>query len=146
MKRWMVWLHIFAATAGFALLVTGCSVYKVLNQPGPADLKGIGVGTSRQELITRLGAPAMVDSDAHGNKLDIFQFQSGLHHASKIRALPYLAADVFTATLAELILWPIEMTALDATTCNGIATYDANMKVQAWSVRPKESENSAQDC
>lgn len=131
---------------GLMLGSGGCSVYKVLNQPGPADLKGIGVGAPRQEIISRLGAPMMVDNDAKGNKLDVFQFQSGLHHASKIRALPYLAADVVTLTLAELILWPLETTALDATTCTGTATYDINSKVQSWYVRPKSGDNSAQDC
>jgi outer membrane protein assembly factor BamE (lipoprotein component of BamABCDE complex) len=80
-----------------ALMLTclsGCSVYKVLSQPGPVDLTSIGPGTSRQELLARFGAPAMVDYDPQGNKVDVFQFQSGFHQASKIRALPYLAADL----------------------------------------------------
>jgi len=131
---------------GLMLGQGGCSVYKVITQPGPADLKGIGVGTPRQMLISRLGAPIMVDNDAHGNKLDVFQFESGLHHAYKIRALPYLAADVFTLTLAELLLWPLELTAMDATTCLGTATYDSSSKVQSWAISPKNGGTSAQDC
>ncbi|WP_031436680.1 hypothetical protein [Methylobacter tundripaludum] len=123
----------------------GCSVYKVLTQPGEADLSGIGSGTRREEIITRLGAPKFGDTDKNGNKQDIFEFQSGMHQASKIRALPYLAADVFTLSLAELILWPLELTAMDSATCIGIATYDSMLKVDRWSVARKK-DSSAQDC
>jgi hypothetical protein len=126
--------------------LSGCSVYKVLSQPGPVDLKGIGPGTSRQELLTRFGAPAMVDSDAHGNKIDVFQFQSGFHQASKIRALPYLAADIFTLTAAELILWPIEITAMEAATCSATATYDTQNRVRSWYVGKKTESQGMQDC
>ena len=127
-------------------IIEGCSVYKVLSQPGPADLKGIGPGTSRAELLSRFGAPLMVDNDSKGNKLDVFQFQSGHHQASKIRALPYLAADVFTLSLAELILWPIELTALETATCTGAASYDANLKVLTWVVNRKTDSSGVQDC
>ena len=33
------------------LSLSGCSVYKVLSQDGPADLNGLGVGSTRQELM-----------------------------------------------------------------------------------------------
>jgi hypothetical protein len=127
-------------------LIEGCSVYKVLTQPGPAELDGIGPGSPRAELLSRFGAPLMVDNDSKGNKLDVFQFQSGHHQASKIRALPYLAADVFTLTLAELILWPIELTALETATCTGAATYDANLRVVTWIVNRKTDSSGMQDC
>jgi hypothetical protein len=129
---------------GFIGLLSGCSVYKVLDQPGPADLAGIGIGTPRQEIVSRLGAPKLVDTSATGNKQDIFEFQSGMHQASKIRAVFYLAADVFTLTLAELLLWPLEMTAFDRATCTGIATYDSKYKAESWVVTDKK--NSAQSC
>ena len=127
-------------------MLGGCSVYKALSQPGPADLKGIGPGSSRAELLSRFGAPLMVDNDSKGNKLDVFQFQSGFHQASKVRALPYLAADVFTLTLAELILWPIELTALETATCTGAATYDANLRVVTWIVNRKTDSSGVQEC
>jgi hypothetical protein len=126
------------------ILMTGCSVYQAANQPGPADLQGIGVGTPRMELISRLGAPKMVDQDAKGNKQDYFEFISGLHQASKARIVLYLAADVFTLTLAEVLIWPLELTAMDAAKCNGIATYDQDQKVTSWWVQNKR--NSAQEC
>jgi hypothetical protein len=124
--------------------LTGCSVYKAASQPGPADLSGIGVGTPRQIIISRLGAPKMIDTDAKGYKQDIFEFSSGMHQATKVRVVLYLAADVFTLTLAELLLWPLEMTLLESATCTGIATYDLNLKVQSWSVEDKK--DTAQSC
>jgi len=127
-----------------ALSMSSCSVYKAATQPGPADLAGIGVGTPRQMIISRLGAPKMIDTDVKGNKQDIFEFQSGMHQATKVRVVLYLAADVFTLTLAELILWPVEMTLLESATCTGIATYDAKLKMESWMVTDKKS--SAQNC
>jgi hypothetical protein len=126
------------------ILLHGCSVYKVATQAGPADLSGIAVGTSRQIVISQLGAPKMIDTDANGHKQDIFEFQSGMHQATKVRAVLYLAADVFTLTAAELILWPLEMTLLESATCTGIATYDGKLKVESWMVTNKK--NSAQNC
>ena len=126
------------------VLLSGCSVYKVIMQPGPADLSGIGVGTPRTDIISRLGAPKLVDTSADGHKQDIFEFQSGMHQASKVRAVFYAAADVFTLSLAEVILWPIEMTALDSATCTAIATYDNKYKIDSWMVTNKK--NSAQNC
>jgi len=124
--------------------LSGCSAYKALSQPGPADLSGIGIGTPRQEIFSRLGAPKMVDAAANGDKQDIFEFQSGMHQASKIRAVFYAAADVFTFGLAELILWPVEITMLESATCTGIATYDSKLKVESWYISNKK--NSGQEC
>lgn len=126
-----------------AMPLASCSVYKALSQPGPADIQGIGVGSPREQVISRIGPPKLVDTDKDGRKMDVFEFQSGFHQASKSRALLYLAADVFTLTLAEIIFWPLELTALDASTCTSIATYDQNYKVQSWSMKKKDG---VQDC
>ena len=127
-----------------SMQLAGCSAYKAISQPGPADLSGIGIGSSRQSLIIQLGAPKMIDTAANGNKQDIFEFQSGFNQASKVRAVFYVAADVFTLGLAEIVLWPLEMTALDSATCTGIATYDAKFKVESWAVADKR--NTTQGC
>jgi hypothetical protein len=132
-----------AALSLLALPLTSCSVYKALSQPGPADIQGIGVGSSREQIISRIGPPKLVDTDKTGKKMDVFEFQSGFHQASKSRALLYLAADVFTLTLAELVLWPLELTALEASTCTSIATYDQEYKVDSWIMKKKDG---VQDC
>ena len=128
------------------IFLSACSVAKVVTQPGPADLKGIGIGTSRTDMISRLGPPRAIDTDKNGNKMDMFEFQSGAHQASKARVIPYLAADVFTLGLAEVILWPLELTAFEAATCHGMATYNAQQKVIAWEAKPKAGQSSVQDC
>ena len=122
----------------FFLSQPACSVYKAATQPPPADLTGVGIGTSRQELITRLGAPKFSDTDPAGRKQDAFEFASGLHSGSKLRIIPYLAADIFTLTLAELILWPMELTVMEKAVCQGYAIYDSSHKVVEWKVSQKD--------
>ncbi len=115
----------------------GCSIYQAAMQSGPADLSGIGLGTPRVEMIARLGAPKMVDTDNKGHKQDYFQFQSGLHESSKTRVILYVAADLLTLALAELLLWPLESYMFTSATCVGIATYDSNLKVDEWKMSKK---------
>ena len=117
---------------------SACSIYKAATQPPPADLNGIGIGTPRQELIMRIGVPKMSETDKDGHKQDTFEFYSGMDSVSKIRVIPYIAADLFTLTLAELILWPMELTLMDKATCQGYAVYDADNKVQEWKVAQKD--------
>lgn len=121
-----------------AILMSGCSVYKVLSQADPANLEGIGVGTPRQLVINQIGAPKMVDTDKHGNKQDYFEFESGHEDATKLRAIAYLGTDVITLSLAELIWWPLELTALEADKCIATATYDADQKITAWNANLKQ--------
>jgi hypothetical protein len=130
----------------FFLIVSGCSVYKASTQPGPADLEGLGLGVPRQHFIAKLGPPKFSDIDPQGRKQDTFEFQSGLHQASKARVILYLAADVFTLGLAELILWPMELTVMERATCMGIATYDHSQRAESWVVSKKSSEGGVQGC
>ena len=133
MRKWSLIMLVSVMCAQSA-----CSVYKAATQAPPADLKGIGVGTPRQEVIQRLGAPKFSDTDSQGRKQDSFEFQSGMHGASKARIIPYLAADIVTLTLAEIILWPMELTVMESAICNGFATYDPSQKVETWKVSKKD--------
>jgi hypothetical protein len=125
---------------------TGCSVYWALKQPPPKDLEGLGVGTSRQELLVRLGAPQFSETDAQGRKQDMFEFQSGMHQATKVRALLYAGADFFTLGLAELVLWPMELTVMKDATCNAVATYDASQIADSWKVQKVNKGGEVQGC
>lgn len=125
------------------LVSPACSVYKAATQPPPADLDGLGIGSARSEVVMRLGAPKFSDNDPQGHKQDMYEFESGLHPASKSRVILYLAADVFTLTLAELILWPMEMTVLERAKCTAHVTYDESQKVQVWKVSQKDG---VQEC
>ncbi len=129
----------------FMLTNSACSVYKAATQPPPADLTGMGVGTQRVEVINRFGAPMFSDTDPAGKKQDTFKFESGLHQGSKARIIPYLAANLFTLGLAELLLWPMEMTVMERATCIANVTYDESQKVEHWVVY-KKSDLTAQGC
>ena len=85
----------------------------------------------------RLGAPKFSDTDPEGRNQDFFEFYSGFHSASKARVILYAAADVVTLALAELILWPLELTVMDKASCNGYAVYDGSHKVVEWRVSQK---------
>lgn len=115
----------------------GCSVYKAATQPSSVDLTGLGVGTPRTELIGRLGAPASTSLNPDGTREDIFNFLSGLHDASKARVILYIVADLFTLTAAELVLWPLEMTVMDAASCTAYAAYDKAQTVETLKVTQK---------
>lgn len=121
----------------FMIVQSACSISAALKQPPPADLLGIGVGTPRQEIIQRLGAPNFSETDAQGRKQDLFEFQSGMHGASKTRVILYIAGDIITLGLAEVIFWPIELTLLKSATCNAYVTYDSSQKAETWQLKQK---------
>ncbi len=96
------------------------------------------MGSRRVEGISRLGAPKFSDTDQAGQKQDTFEFQSDLHQASKARVILYVAADFFTLCLAELVLWPMELTVMARASCVAVATYDPSQKVEAFAVTQKD--------
>jgi hypothetical protein len=57
-----------------------------------------------------------------------------------------ISPDLFTLTAAELILWPIEITAMEAATCSATATYDTQNRVRSWYVGKKTESQGMQDC
>ena len=123
----------------FMIVQSACSISAALKQPPPADLQGIGVGTPRLEIIQRLGPPNFSDTNAQGKKQDSFEFQSGMHGASKTRVILYIAGDLVTLGLAELIFWPIELTLMKSATCSAYATYDSSetQKAETWVLKQK---------
>lgn len=94
------------------LVQSACSIAWALKQPPPRDIEGLGVGSPRDQVVGRLGIPKLSETDSQGRKQDMFEFQSGLHQLSKLRVLPYFAADFITLGLAEAILWPMELTVM----------------------------------
>ncbi len=130
--------HIVITMVLVILAYPACSVYKAATQPGPADLSGLSVGVPRAQVITTLGAPKFSHTDPQGRKQDTFEFQSGMHQGSKARIILYLAADFFTLTLAELILWPMELTVMERATCVAFVTYDQSQKVETWNLTKKD--------
>ena len=112
------------------LILPNCSTVNVMKQAGPAHLEGIDITTSRAQLISKIGYP--VHQDTVDKKTEYFSFYDGPPEISKFRVIPYLAADVFSLFLSELIIWPIEMHVTSTQKCVGIATYDDKLMVKTW--------------
>lgn len=129
------------------LTQSACSIAWALKQPPPKDVEGLGIGSLRDHVIGRLGIPKLSENDPQGRKQDMFEFQSGMHQFSKLRVIPYLGADIFTLGLAEIILWPMELTVMKDATCQAFATYDASQNVEAWRLnKVNQSGLEAQGC
>jgi len=128
----------------FVISSTACSIGAAARQPAPANLDGLGIGVPRQQVITQLGPPKFSDTDPQGKKQDSFEFQSGMHQGSKARIILYVFADLITLGLAELILWPLELSVMESATCTAVAGYDPSMKVETWAVGKKGG--GAQGC
>lgn len=97
----------------------GCSIYQATHAPAPVEYKQVIVGSTRTETIARLGYPKMTDQK-NNLKTDSFDFLDGYNTASKARIILYLAGDIFTIGLAELIFWPIEANVFDGKQCRAL--------------------------
>lgn len=130
-------LLVMLMLVSFVFTQAACSVGAAISQPPPANLTGIGIGTPRQQLINQLGIPKLSETNPQGQKEDSFEFHSGMNPASKARVILYIAADLFTLCLAEIILWPMELTLMKDATCEAFATYDSSLKVETWRLTQK---------
>lgn len=118
---------------GCGVLLCGCSIYEASNAPPSIDYKKVHVDVSRAETISILGLPKLTDNKEN-QKTDTFEFLDGIHGASKARIILYLAGDLFTAGLSELIFWPIELNAFDGKQCRATVGYNANDRVISYDI------------
>jgi outer membrane protein assembly factor BamE (lipoprotein component of BamABCDE complex) len=116
--------------------VAGCSVYEAIHAPPPVEYRHVQVGETRSETISHLGAPRFTDS-RDGMKVDHFEFTDGYNPASKARIILYIAGDLFTACLAEVIFWPIELAVMDGQQCRAKVEYDPNDFVASYLVESR---------
>lgn len=126
-------------TICFSASLLGCSVYSAIHAPDPVEYKDIKLGESRLSIITKMGTPKMSETN-NEVKTDLFEFTDGYGTASKSRVILYIAGDVFTLTLAELIFWPLEENAFDGKQCRGRVVYDRNDKVIDYEIVGKNGE------
>ena len=115
------------------IVLSGCSIYTAVKAPTPVEYKKVQVGSTRPETISVLGFPKMTDTKGD-KKIDTFQFFDGYNSASKARIILYLAGDIFTAGLAEIIFWPLEENVFDGKECRGSVTYNADEKVIGYDI------------
>lgn len=132
MKRMMVF-----CVLGIGILTQGCSIYKAATAPLPVAVERVRVGSNRAEVVSVLGTPKLSDV-LDGQRTDMFEFTSGYHEASKSRILLYVAGDVFTIGLAELIFWPIELAFLDGTHGRAVTTYGPDNIVRTVNITKKD--------
>lgn len=105
-------------------LAVGCATYTAVKIPGPVDDEKIAIGEHRSQVEVILRAPIVNEyHDADGTTAR-YQYKDGPHQASKGRVVLYIAGDVFTAFLSELIFWPIEAYASKQTERVATAQYD----------------------
>jgi len=93
-----------------ALVLDGCSVYMAANKPGLKDTGILRVGTPRSEVISEFGVPQLSKTNADGLLEETWAYTQGQSLWWKIpRVIFYVAADVFTVGLFEVISTPAEM-------------------------------------
>ena len=118
-------LTFLAAAIGLASL-PGCSVYCALTEPGPVDVDSVHVGSKETEVRAIFGNPKTTDE--HGkDTIESYEFVDGLPGWSKTRAVGYVAGDLFTVCLAEVIFWPAELALLNGQAGRAEVVYDPNL-------------------
>lgn len=118
------------AVSLFFLSITGCSIYSAAHAPGPVNYRDVRVGTDRSGVFTTFGMPRMSEITADERK-DYFEFTDGYHQAWKGRILVYLAGDIFTIGLSEIVFWPLEELGLRGSTGQAYIAYGSDNKVKS---------------
>lgn len=111
------------------LTFSGCSAVMALRQPEKKNLSVLSTGTSRENVISYLGAPAVTDVQ-EDQRTDIFQFKQGYSGGNKVsRALLHGVADFFTFFIWELVAIPGEVV-FSGTDMSVKVMYDSADKVK----------------
>ena len=118
---------------------TGCSIYSAINAPEPVNYKELYLGESRINVLSMLGQPIIISQNKNNSTSDYFEFIDGYDNLYKFRALPYLAGDVFTCGLAEIIFFPLEKFKLEGSRNIAVVNYDADSKVNEINVTRKNN-------
>ena len=122
--------------AAYILLVmiclsfSGCAVVMAARQPGYKDINSLRTGDPRADVIAILGSPTASETDAQGNKVDVFQFKQGYSTGAKAaRSFGHGVADVLTLGIWEVVGTPTEAVFSGKETAVKV-TYDKDNKVK----------------
>ena len=118
------------------ILTQGCSIYKAATAPPPVAFDRIKVGADRTDVISVLGLPKSTEA-LDGQRTDMFEFTDGYSSATKSRIALYVAGDVFTLGLAELIFWPMELAVLNGDEGRAVTTYGTDNIVRTVQITKK---------
>ena len=109
------------------LLLHGCGVGNIVGRGEYIDQASIPPGTPRKELVTRFGAPILVETNKAGQKEDTFRVPQGETTAGKVlKGGGILVLDVLTLGLTEAVATPVTQQK-DYVTF--VVTYDPQDKV-----------------
>jgi len=111
------------------LLTQGCSIYKAATAPSPVETSNLQVGMSRANVMSVLGYPRSTEV-VNGERTEMYEYVNGSSGGSKVRILLYIAGDLFTICLAELIFWPAELALGQGTDERAVAIFDRDDKAR----------------
>lgn len=116
-------VKLIGCTILLTAVLMGCSVEKAMQAPTRKNLNVFQPGTSRLQLISEVGTPAVTEY-RHGKRVDIFIFKQGMaEELNYLRAAGYGAAFVVTGGLSEVLTYPVESEA-NFPTITAQVTYD----------------------
>jgi len=130
-------------TTVFALLIlagtalstqVGCATHAAVTMPGPVADQDVRSGMPRGEVESLLGVGPTSHYEEEEVDVVRYEYSDGPPGGSKVRIVPYLAADVFTLFLSEIIFWPIEVYAKGRIKRVGTAHYDEQNVLVEWQV------------
>lgn len=136
----MKWLALIVCGASLATQV-GCATYYASRIPGPTNDESIAIGMHRSEVESLLGTSAVSVYDERDGVTARYEYSDGPPQATKGRVIVYIAADLFTAFLSELVFWPIEVYATNRTKRVGSASYDSNNRLAMFTVTRADGEH-----
>jgi hypothetical protein len=109
-------VYVVAPLLMVCLLSSSCSVLMVANREGyRGDINVIQLGVQRSAVIAELGQPDNFNMLENGGYDDRYTLDPDAHRGVTkfFTGLFYLAADIFTLALTELIFTPVEIAAKD---------------------------------
>ena len=105
-----------------ALPISGCSIYKAATAPPPIAMENVKVGANRINIVGTLGIPKSTETK-NDVRMDVYEFVDGSASATKMRIFFYVAGDLFTLSLSELLFWPLELGLGQGTDGRAVVTY-----------------------
>ena len=124
-------VKLIGCTILLTAVLMGCSVEKAMQAPTRKNLNVFQPGTSRLQLISEVGTPAVTEY-RHGKRVDIFIFKQGMaEELNYLRAAGYGAAFVVTGGLSEVLTYPVESEANFPTITRKLRmTYDSVISLE----------------
>ena len=107
-----------------ALGSSGCATYEAFTSPRPTNDQLVEVGMHRSTIEGILRTSGQSYDEPNGTTRAHYAYSDGGHPGWRARGVIYLAADVFTLFLSEIIFWPIELAVDSSAERTADAVYD----------------------